>query len=122
MSFFVSMYPDYVGHDCHLSAYMGGTLGRGRDDIDGLLIGIVDVDEHLRRRRAWNRGLSTAAVREYEGLIAARARLFIERLGQQVGEISLDKWINYFSYVHQLLCLFPVVEYLCNTVMTSCAT
>ncbi|KAI0706673.1 high nitrogen upregulated cytochrome P450 monooxygenase 2 [Earliella scabrosa] len=77
------------------TAYMGGTLGRGRDDIDGLLIG---VDEHLRRRRAWNRGLSTAAVREYEGLIAARARLFIERLGQQVGEISLDKWINYFSY------------------------
>ena len=30
------------------------------------MVGIQDVDEHLRRRRAWNRGLGPAALKEYD--------------------------------------------------------
>lgn len=48
--------------------YLGMTLTH-----DGLpMVGIQDVDEHLRRRRSWNRGLNSAALKEYEPLMAGR--------------------------------------------------
>ncbi|PIL32204.1 cytochrome P450 [Ganoderma sinense ZZ0214-1] len=48
--------------------YLGMTLTH-----DGLpMVGIQDVDEHLRRRRSWNRGLNSAALKEYEPLLAGR--------------------------------------------------
>lgn len=62
------------------------------------MVGIMDLDEHLRRRRAWNRGLGPGALKEYEGRVAGRAQQLIRRLEEQEGEVILGNWINYFSY------------------------
>ncbi len=63
------------------------------------MIGLVDVDEHLRRRRPWNRAFGSAAVKEYEPLIARRTRQLLDALSQQEGAVELGKWLNYFSRV-----------------------
>ncbi len=63
------------------------------------MVGIMDVNEHLRRRRAWNRGLGPAALKEYEHLIVRRARQLVERLGEQVEEVNIGNWLNYFRCV-----------------------
>ncbi|RDX41710.1 high nitrogen upregulated cytochrome P450 monooxygenase 2 [Lentinus brumalis] len=86
-----------------------GTSGspKGPSWIGGLLsyknmpmVGIPDTEEHLRRRRAWNRGLGPVALREYEGIVAERARQLAARLEEQQGEVSLGQWVNYFGRVH----------------------
>ena len=64
-----------------------------------MLIGIIDKDEHLRRRRAWNRAFSTAAVKNHRELVASRVRLLVESLEEQGGEVFLGRWMEYFSYV-----------------------
>lgn len=61
------------------------------------MIGIQDTDLHLRRRRAWNRGLGPNAIREYEEIVVARAKQLVKRLEQQEGEVILGDWINMFS-------------------------
>ena len=66
------------------------------------MVGILDLDEHLSRRRAWNRGLGPGALKEYEGRVAQRAQQLIHRLEDQNGEIVLGTWINYFAYVFNL--------------------
>ncbi|KAI0682151.1 high nitrogen upregulated cytochrome P450 monooxygenase 2 [Cerioporus squamosus] len=89
-----------------ISALMGSSgVGKGPNFIGAMLtetnipmVGIMDVDEHLRRRRAWNRGLGPAALKEYEHLIVRRARQLVDRLGEQDGEVNIGKWLNYFSY------------------------
>ena len=61
------------------------------------MVGILDLDEHLMRRRRWNRALAPSALKEYEGRVSERARALIQRIGEQPGEIVLGKWIDYFS-------------------------
>ncbi|KAI1791472.1 high nitrogen upregulated cytochrome P450 monooxygenase 2 [Ganoderma leucocontextum] len=80
-------------------------LPKGTDWVGGMLrdhnlpvVGIRDIDEHLRRRRAWNRGLGPAALREYEHVLARRAQLLVRRLEDQEGEVNLGQWLNYFAY------------------------
>ncbi|RDX52351.1 high nitrogen upregulated cytochrome P450 monooxygenase 2 [Lentinus brumalis] len=62
------------------------------------LVGIADTEEHMRRRRAWNRGLAPSALREYEVVTASRAKQLVQRLQEQVGEINLGDWMNRFTY------------------------
>ena len=66
------------------------------------MMGIRDPEEHARRRRPWNRGLSQAAIKEYEQPLVVRVQLLIRRLEEQKGEVDIAKWIGMFSYV---LCL-----------------
>ena len=65
------------------------------------LIGIMDTDEHLRRRRVWNKALSAGALREYRPTIAARARALVDALrreeGEGEGEVVLGRWFNFFA-------------------------
>ncbi|EJF61644.1 cytochrome P450 [Dichomitus squalens LYAD-421 SS1] len=61
------------------------------------LVGISTVEEHVRRRRAWNRGLGPAALKEYEQLTTQRARQLADALEQQ-RRVSLEKWFDYFAY------------------------
>lgn len=61
------------------------------------MMGIRDPEEHARRRRPWNRGLSQAAVKEYEQPLMARVLLLIRRLEEQKGEVNLAKWTSMFS-------------------------
>ena len=73
------------------------------------MVGIQDTDEHLRRRKAWQRGMSPAAIREYEHFVARRAGQLIARLEQKSQEqegagkekkaIDVGTWFNYFTCV-----------------------
>ena len=61
------------------------------------LIGVMELGTHQSQRRAWNRALSTAAVKEHAQVMVAWARVLVERLAEQQGEVSLDMWLNYFT-------------------------
>ena len=63
------------------------------------LVGIQDIDEHMRRRRPWARGLSTSASKAYQPLIAKRTRQLANRLEGQSGVFSLEYWFDWFSFV-----------------------
>ena len=78
--------------------HVGGMLGHNNIPM----VGIQDMDEHLRRRRAWNRGLSQNALKEYEQIIATRAQQLLHRLEEQQGEVILGNWFKYFSFVFTL--------------------
>ncbi|PIL25991.1 cytochrome P450 [Ganoderma sinense ZZ0214-1] len=62
------------------------------------MVGIQDVDEHMRRRRPWARGLSTSASKAYQPLIAKRARQLVNRLEGQSREVNLEQWFDRLSY------------------------
>ncbi len=62
-----------------------------------MMIGIMNIKEHLRRRRVWNRAFSTTAVKEYEMLVSGRLRTLIGLLGEQKDVVPLSKWLNYFA-------------------------
>lgn len=76
-----------------LSDVVGGSMS----DEHLSMIGIQDNEEHAKRRRAWNRGLSPGAVKEYEVIITTRVNQLVRRLEEQHGEVALDRWIKYFS-------------------------
>ncbi|KAH9938835.1 high nitrogen upregulated cytochrome P450 monooxygenase 2 [Epithele typhae] len=78
----------------HGPDYIGGMLS----DQNLPMVGIMDGDEHLSRRRPWNRGLAPSALKEYEPRVRARGNQLLTRLGEQNGEVVLGKWFNYFSY------------------------
>lgn len=58
-----------------------------------------DPVEHARRRRPWNRALSTNALKEYQPIIARRASQLVGCLQAQVGNVDLSQWISFFSCV-----------------------
>ena len=68
------------------------------------MIAIQDTEEHLRRRRAWLRGLTSSALKEYEPLIAHRIMMLRDRLlqvasdPQNGGRVALEHWFNFFQY------------------------
>ncbi|KAI0687961.1 cytochrome P450 [Cerioporus squamosus] len=62
------------------------------------MIGIQDTDAHLRRRKNWNRGMGSAAIKEYEHFVARRVRQFLSRLEEQKGEVVIGTWFNYLTY------------------------
>lgn len=62
------------------------------------MIGIEDMANHLTRRRAWNRAFSSAAITEYEEMVARRAMQLVQRLEDHKGkEVELERWFDYFS-------------------------
>ena len=67
------------------------------------MVGIMNTEEHMRRRRAWNRGLGPGALKEYESRVATRVQQLVHRLEEQEGEVILGIWMNYFSYVTEAL-------------------
>lgn len=89
------------------------------------LIATRDVAEHAHRRKAWNRALSAAAVRDYEGTIATRSRQLVERWkglveAQQASVkdekvacksalIDLSRWMGFFTYEPRAVCFFVPV-------------
>ena len=55
---------------------------------------IINTTVHLRRRRAWNRGLCITAQHEYEPVMVERVRQLRDRLGEQ-RVLMLGQWLNY---------------------------
>ena len=66
-------------------------------EADVPFIGIQDVEEHARRRRAWNRGLGPAALKSYEDVMFGRVRQLLNLLEGQRGPVFLGRWIKYFA-------------------------
>lgn len=68
-------------------------------------------DEHVKRRRLWDRGMSSDALDSYAGFIERRGRELVEEVEGMMGthasssfegekEVTVDiaKWIGYFSF------------------------
>ncbi|KAK7037638.1 hypothetical protein VNI00_010855 [Paramarasmius palmivorus] len=61
----------------------------------------ITGDEHANRRRLWNRGMSSEALKEYEDVLKGRCRDFVDALRKQAaygGEFDIGKWLNYFTF------------------------
>ncbi|KAI0683262.1 cytochrome P450 [Cytidiella melzeri] len=57
-----------------------------------------DPVEHARRRKPWNRAFNTAALKEYQPIIASRVSELVERLAGQKGVIDFSLWISWFAW------------------------
>ncbi|KAI1786948.1 high nitrogen upregulated cytochrome P450 monooxygenase 2 [Ganoderma leucocontextum] len=76
------------------ATYKGATLS----ETNVPFIGIQNAEEHAQRRRAWNRGLAPAALRDYDHTTSNRVHQLVDVLERQEGAVVLGKWINYFAY------------------------
>lgn len=79
-----------------------GLTGRNLHQPILPLIAIKDPVDHLQRRKAWNRGFSTAAVKEYEPTAIKRAGELLDalRTAGREGAVDLAQWISFFACVH----------------------
>ena len=76
-----------------------------------LIIGIQDFDEHRRRRKLWNNGLNTAAIKGYEESLEKRVKQLVSELSKKAGNriegqlptngetIHLETWFSHFAWV-----------------------
>lgn len=54
---------------------------------------------HKARRKTWDRGLSTASVKNYDEIVLKKGRELVEQFEIRVGkEIDLAMWMGYFAY------------------------
>ena len=77
-------------------------------EVVSSLIGIVDKQEHLRRKRPWNRGFSTSALKDYESVVIKRTLQFMEVLSSKnlKEAIDLKSLVEFYGYVAMIL--FPL--------------
>ena len=61
------------------------------------LVVLQDTEEHMLRRRPWNRGFGPSALKAYEPIAAYRVDLLRQRLSEETGVVSLEQWFNYFT-------------------------
>ncbi|GJE85094.1 cytochrome P450 [Phanerochaete sordida] len=61
------------------------------------LIGIRDNASHARRRRPWTRAFSSAALRNYEPVIARRGAQFVELLAEKK-RVDFGHWVHLFAF------------------------
>ncbi|KAI0355826.1 high nitrogen upregulated cytochrome P450 monooxygenase 2 [Trametes cingulata] len=92
--------PSVIHSICGASGLPHGPMYIGRllTSTNLPLVGIMDVEEHLERRKPWARAFTPGALKEYQPMLASRTRQLVRALGQQRGELDIAKWINYFSY------------------------
>ncbi|KAJ8514807.1 hypothetical protein ONZ45_g7704 [Pleurotus djamor] len=73
-------------------------IGRQADMESHSLPGVQTIEEHSRRRKPWNRAMSTAAVKDYQAVLVKRVRQLASTLAKQRGSVDLSLWINRFTY------------------------
>ncbi|ETW83732.1 hypothetical protein HETIRDRAFT_472015 [Heterobasidion irregulare TC 32-1] len=68
------------------------------------LVGQRDPSVHAHRRKPWNRGFTSAALKEYEVIIAKRCRQLQECFEQKVEDVNggvatvdISAWLSYFT-------------------------
>ncbi|KLO05397.1 cytochrome P450 [Schizopora paradoxa] len=61
-------------------------------------LNVLPPEEHAKRRRLWNRGMSSESLAEYEGMIARRATQLMDKISKENGPINMIKWLDYFSF------------------------
>ncbi|EJD02376.1 cytochrome P450 [Fomitiporia mediterranea MF3/22] len=70
------------------------------------LVALRDVGEHHERRKLWNHGFTSAAIKDYQPAIASRLLQFVEELRKGGGDdtgihkksFDLAQWIGYFAF------------------------
>lgn len=72
--------------------------GRQADFSIPPLIALPDTALHAQRRKRWNRAFSTAALKEYEEIIAMRASDLLELLSAKTEKdvVDLNKCFGWF--------------------------
>lgn len=66
--------------------------------------------EHARRRRPWNRAFSSAAIKEYQPVVARRVSQLVTALQEQQGQVDLAQWVSYFTYVEFAISMFDLLH------------
>ncbi|KAB8252456.1 cytochrome P450 [Aspergillus flavus] len=58
-----------------------------------------DKKEHARRRKVWDQGFSSKALRDYEPRVSHYAKQLLEAVRKNVGKpMDMAKWFNYYSF------------------------
>ncbi|KAL3442746.1 cytochrome P450 monooxygenase [Aspergillus insuetus] len=58
-----------------------------------------DKKEHARRRKVWDQGFSSRALRDYEPRVSHYTNQLIDAIGKNVGRpMNMAKWFNYYSF------------------------
>ncbi|GAB1192901.1 hypothetical protein APSETT444_002100 [Aspergillus pseudonomiae] len=58
-----------------------------------------DKKEHARRRKVWDQGFSSRALRDYEPRVSHYAEQLLEAIRKHVGKpMDMAKWFNYYSF------------------------
>ncbi|KAK1230458.1 hypothetical protein PQX77_006452 [Marasmius sp. AFHP31] len=97
----VSAIQPVLGNDGMGKGPMWEARQSARKKKTGSLVGIRDVAYHLRRRKPWNKALSTAGVKAYEPILRARLVQLVEVLDGKASRkevIDLAEWLSFFSY------------------------
>ncbi|CAL1706398.1 unnamed protein product [Somion occarium] len=74
-----------------------GVRWMGPEPMDAMIM-VRNPVEHHRRRRPWNRAFSTAALKEYEPLVAKRVNQLVGKIASDKGVVDIAKFIGYFTY------------------------
>ncbi|PWY66009.1 cytochrome P450 [Aspergillus heteromorphus CBS 117.55] len=62
-------------------------------------IAIRDIKAHGQRRRVWDQGIRTQAIKQYQERIAAKSRLFVRKIGEQKGQpVNFTKEVIRFAF------------------------
>ena len=66
------------------------------------LVGVRDSVEHAKRRRTWNRGFNSTAIKQYEPAVYERVSQLLETVMQH-GRVDLGEKLGYFALVLSLV-------------------
>lgn len=79
-----------------------------REDRSGAvnITAVLDLHEHAKRRRLWNRAFSISAIKGYEPMIKRRLLQLVEALDKEANickntrkSISILEWMKLYTYV-----------------------
>ncbi|KAJ0418348.1 cytochrome P450 [Aspergillus carlsbadensis] len=60
---------------------------------------VRDKKEHARRRKVWDQGFSSKALRDYEPRVSYYTTQLIDAISKNVGKpMNIAKWFNYYSF------------------------
>ncbi|OKP14021.1 Tryprostatin B 6-hydroxylase [Penicillium subrubescens] len=58
-----------------------------------------DKQEHARRRKVWDQGFSSRALRDYEPRVSHYTGQLIDAIEKQLGSsVDISRWFNYYSF------------------------
>lgn len=59
---------------------------------------IRNPDQHVPRRKVWNRAFSATSLKEYDSILIRRSRELVAELSKrQLETVDISKWMEYFS-------------------------
>ncbi|KND90425.1 Tryprostatin B 6-hydroxylase [Tolypocladium ophioglossoides CBS 100239] len=60
---------------------------------------VRDQKEHARRRKTWDKGLGSKALRDYEPRVAEYTAQLLQKLDESQGEpLNMSTWFNFYSF------------------------